>query len=131
VLLPLVGVPKAFSQPAIGVALDRYATIAGATFLDQKCKFFAESLATEFRAHVLLIRISLEIAIGNSNMLALIDSSAKKVIDSEQYSACPKDAEKIVVDALFMARGWSLTIRKATVEGAASAGASPPSEQAR
>jgi hypothetical protein len=125
-LLGLMASASVLGQPAIGVALDRYATIHGAVLLDQKCKFFAPDLRTELHTHVRLIRVSLEMAIGNPTMFAMIENGAQKTVDSEKYASCPKDAQNIVIDALFIARDWSATIRRATVEGAARAG-SPPS----
>jgi hypothetical protein len=125
-MLVLMVPSRALAQPApaVGVALDRYATIHGASLLDQKCKFFAPNLRAELQAHVRLIRVSLEMAIGNPTMFAMIDNGAQKTVDSEKYASCPKDAENIVLDALFIARAWSTTIRRAAVEGAARAGSS-------
>jgi hypothetical protein len=123
-LLCLMTSSSAGGQPAVGVALDRYATIHGASLLDQKCKFFAPNLRAELQAHVRLIRVSLEMAIGNPTIFATIENGAQKTVDSEKYASCPKDAENIVIDALFIARDWSTTIRRAAVEGAARAGTS-------
>lgn len=68
-LIPLLFTPSAFAQSPtkaqlIGSALDNYGKVAGAWYLNGKCKFLDDIKAKEFEQHVATITVALNADLG-------------------------------------------------------------------
>lgn len=117
-LLVVPPIANAEVDRSIGMAYERYSVIAGAWFVNQKCKFLSDEQAAEFTRDVKAINVSLSLALENPAMQLSIQKSAKAVADSEKYSSCPTVANEIVTYGLTASRAWSTMIRQATIAGA-------------
>lgn len=117
-LLAIPAIANAEVDRSIGMAYERYSVIAGAWFVNQKCKFLSDEQNAEFTRDVKAINVSLSLALENPAMQLSIQKSAKAVADSETYSSCPAVANEIVTYGVRASRAWSTMIRQATIAGA-------------
>jgi hypothetical protein len=88
-------------KKAIGALYDGYATVAGAWYLNSKCKVLSESESKKFdwySAQFTKIIASLK----NDTMIKSIQKSAKSVAENEKYEDCGNEARKIVFGGLLL-----------------------------
>lgn len=113
--MPLLVFPQ---DRSLGVALERYGVIAGAWFVNQKCRFLTETNAAEFSRDLAVVNTSLATTVANAGLVMSIQASGKKASETEPYSACSKPAEEVVNYAVAAVSQWSNEIRKTVLEAA-------------
>ena len=114
-LCPVAALPQ---ERAIGVALERFGVVAGGWWLNQKCKFLQAEEAAAFGRDVSVVNTSLATSINNPNLVLSIQTSGKKVAESEKYASCPSEAQDIVRYAASAASQWSTEIRRTVLNAA-------------
>ncbi len=103
----------AFAQNnAVGKALDSYAKVAGAWYLNQKCGYLeAKDMISSFENSVAVITTALRNELGDEKILRLIQKSAKDTIDSGKYGSC-EETRSLFISGFAHAINWSTQIRR-------------------
>ena len=121
-LVIVIYAPFSFGQTPeqkkmIGSALANYSKVAGAWYLNKRCKFLDNEKLKIFEKDVAAITIALSNDLRGSNILNSIQVSAKKVAESDQYAECGDELKKNIVDwGVNYAENWSLQIKKIQTE---------------
>lgn len=101
-----------------GIALERFATIAGGWWLNQRCKTLTPDETAAFAQDLAVVNVSLAATLDTPTVLRL-QGSAKKGSEDPRYQSCSEEVREIVKYTSSAVRAWSMDIRRAVLEGAA------------
>lgn len=96
----------------IGQALDDYAKVAGAWFLNKRCRFVTGVKAKKFDDNTAIINVTLSQDINNPDFLLVIQKHARQVAESEKYKNCGRESKNIVNWGVMHAKNWSTEIKR-------------------
>lgn len=102
----------------VGIALERFATIAGGWWLNQRCKTLTPEETSAFAQDLAVVNASLAATLDAPTVLRL-QGSAKRGSEDPRYQSCSEEVREIVRYTASAVRAWSMDIRRAVLEGAA------------
>jgi hypothetical protein len=112
------GAAAGAQERVVGVALERYGVIAGAWWLNQKCKLLSVDDTAAFTRDVAVINVSLASTLDNPKVIGQIQASGKKTSETEPYASCLQQAQEIVSYAAPAAARWAGEVRHIVLDAA-------------
>ena len=116
VTTPLAGLSQ---DRSVGIALERFATISGGWWLDQRCKILSAEEAASFARDLSVVNVALTTTLNDPATVLRLQGSARKGAEDPRYASCSDEVRDIVKYTATTVGAWSNDIRRSVLEGAA------------